>query len=57
MPHAFLSVLLPLAFLAAIFLLMSCVGCSDQVLGALRRLVHRREQPRGRQTPPSAPAT
>jgi hypothetical protein len=56
MPHAFLSVLLPLAFLAAIFLMLSCVGCADRVLAALRRFIHR-EHTRDRHTPPSAPAT
>ena len=49
-----MHVVLPLLLLALIFLLVSCVGCTDQVLGALRKLVHSRDQARARN--PSAPA-
>lgn len=48
-----MHVLLPLLLLALIFVLVSCVGCTDRMLDALRRMVHSREQ--GRTQHPSAP--
>ena len=53
--HLVLPVLLPLAFLALIFVGVSCVGCTDQVVGMLRRLVHSREKAPARH--PSAPVS
>jgi len=50
-----MHVLLPLLLLALIFLLVSCVGCTDRVLEALRRAMHSRDHARGRH--PSAPAS
>jgi hypothetical protein len=50
-----MHVLLPLLLLALIFLLVSCVGCTDRVLEALRRVVHSRHDARTRH--PSAPAS
>ena len=53
--HLVLPVLLPLGFLALIFLGVSCVGCTDRVVEVLRRWVHSREKARARH--PSAPAS
>jgi hypothetical protein len=50
-----MHVLLPLLLLALIFLLVSCVGCTDRVLEAFRRVVHRRHEARMRHPP--APAS
>jgi hypothetical protein len=64
MPHAFLSVLLPLAFLAAIFLALSALGAIRPKDAPRPRTAHGpglREKLRralaSRHTPPSAPAT
>ena len=50
-----MHVLLPLLLLALIFLLVSCVGCTDRVVEVLRRMAHAREH--GRSRHPSAPAS
>ena len=50
-----MHVLLPLLLLVLIFLLISCVGCTDRVLEVLRRVAHSREHARTRH--PSAPAS
>jgi hypothetical protein len=53
--HLILPLLLPLCFLVLVFLAVSCVGCTDRVLDALRRMVHSRGEARARH--PSAPAS
>jgi hypothetical protein len=63
MPHALLSVLLPLAFLAAIFLVLSALGAltSKGEPRPARARVALRDRLRraiaSRHSPPSAPAT
>ena len=49
-----MHVLLPLLLLALIFLLVSCVGCTDRVLEVLRRMAHSKQ---ARTRDPSAPAS
>ena len=53
--HMIFPILVPLLFLALIFVVVSCVGCTDRVVEALRRVMHSREQARTRH--PSAPAS
>jgi len=53
--HTILPVVVPLVFLALIFGVLTCVGCVDQVKQAWHRLLHGREEARGRH--PSAPAS
>jgi hypothetical protein len=64
MPHAFLSVLLPLAFLAAIFLALSALGAVRSKQEPKPRTAHSpglrdklRRALASRHGPPSAPAT
>ena len=39
-----MNIVLPLVFLVLIFLAVSCVGCTDLVVQALRRVVRPREK-------------
>jgi hypothetical protein len=44
--HVVLPILVPIAFLALIFLAVSCIGCTDRVVEFLRRAWHARRHTR-----------